>query len=173
MDFMLDLETLIKETAADPDLIELNCCIKDNNKEQFPQNYKTVTKKLTHRWGIIVVDNRIVIPKSLRYAALNALHFGNPGMNKICNDAAEFWWPNLREDIKKKSKTCSACLNAGKNLKFQLPTTEKTKIEPPKTPGEEIQIDFTGNPHSKKLSSHPFILVAVDKNSRWPVAKKC
>ena len=29
LDFMLDSETLIKETAADPDLIELNCCLED------------------------------------------------------------------------------------------------------------------------------------------------
>ena len=27
LDFMLDLETLIKETAPDPDLIEIQCCI--------------------------------------------------------------------------------------------------------------------------------------------------
>ena len=115
LDFMLDLETLLKDTAADPDLIELNCCIEDNNLEQIPQNYKTVAKKLTHRWGIIMVDDRIVIPKSVRYAALNALHFGHPGINKMCNEAAIFWWPNMREDIEKKSNTCSACLNAGKN----------------------------------------------------------
>ena len=87
------------------------------------------------------------------------------------NDAAIFWWPKMREDIEKKSKTCSACLNAGKNLKFQ---TEKSKIEPPKTPGEEIQLrDFTGNLNNKKLQNNPFILIAVDKNSRWPVAKIC
>ena len=79
----------------------------------------------------------------------------------------------MREDIEKKSKTCSACLNAGKNLKFQKPQTEKSKIEPPKTPGKEIQIDFTGNLNNKKLQSNPFILIAVDRNSRWPVAKIC
>ena len=50
LDFMLDLETIIKETAANPDLIELNCCIEDNNLEQIPQNYRTVAKKLAHRW---------------------------------------------------------------------------------------------------------------------------
>ena len=33
LDFMLDLETLIKETAADPDLIEVQCCIEDNNTQ--------------------------------------------------------------------------------------------------------------------------------------------
>ena len=79
----------------------------------------------------------------------------------------------MQIDIEKKAKTCSACLNAGKNLKFQLPVTEKTKSGTPKKPGEEIQIDFTGNLHNKKLQSSPYILIAVDKNSRGPVAKIC
>ena len=174
LDYAYGQMKLAPETSKHcPDLIELNCCIEDNKWDQIPQNYETVAKKLTYRWGIILVDDRIVIPKSLRYAAFNALHFGHPGISKMYNDAAIFWWPNMREDIEKKSKTCSACLNAGKNLKFQIPQTEKSKIEPPKTPGEEIQIDFTGNLNNKKLQSNPFILIAVDKKSRWPVAKIC
>ena len=174
LDFMLDLETLINETAADPDLIEgQKCCIEDKNTQAIPDDYKQVAKKLTHRWGITMVDDRIIFPKSLRYAALNALHFGHPGINKMCNDAVIFWWPNMRADIEKKAKTCSACLNAGKKLKTQLPSTEKSKLESPKHPREEIQIDFKGNLNSKHLDSSPFILVAVDKSSRWPVAKVC
>ena len=105
LDFMLDLETLIKETTADPELTELYCCLEDNNTNMIPNEYRTVAKKFTHRWGIIMVeDDTIVIPKSLRYAALNALHFGHPGINKMCSDAMIFWWPNMREHIKKKSK---------------------------------------------------------------------
>ena len=154
---MLDLKTLIKETSADPDLIELQCCLEDKSMLAIPEDYKHVAKRLTHRWGITMVDDRIIIPKSLRYAALNALHFGHPGVNKMCNDAIIFWWPNMRADIEKKAKTCSACLNAGKNLKTQLPNTEKSKIEPPKNPGQEIQINFTGNLNSKHLNSSPFI----------------
>ena len=61
LNFMLDLETLIEKTSANSDLIELNCCIKDNNTNQIPNNYKSVVKKLTHRWGIIMVDDRIMI----------------------------------------------------------------------------------------------------------------
>ena len=119
-----------------------------------------------------MVDNKIIILKSLRYAAVNALHFGHPGIKKLCSDATVFWWPNMREDIVKKSKICSACPNGGKNLKFQIPQTEKkTKIEPPDTPGEEIQFDFTGNLHKRKLTSTPYILIAVVKNSRWPGTK--
>ena len=79
----------------------------------------------------------------------------------------------MRADIERTAKTCSACLNAGRNLKCQIPSNEKTKIEPPQNPGEEIQKDFTGNLNSKHVEHSPFILVVVDSNSRWPVAKIC
>ena len=49
LDFMLDLERLIKETAADPDLIEIQCCIEDNNTQAISEEYKQVAKKLTLR----------------------------------------------------------------------------------------------------------------------------
>ena len=52
LDFMLDLETLIKETSADPDPIELQCCLEDKNMLAIPEDYKNVAKRLTHRWGI-------------------------------------------------------------------------------------------------------------------------
>ena len=38
---------------------------------------------------------------------------------------------------------------------------------------EEIQLDFTGNLHNKKLPSTPYILFPVDKNSRRTVNKIC
>ena len=78
----------------------------------------------------------------------------------------------MRADIEKKAKTCSACINPGNNLKTQIPSTKKLKIEPPKNP-EEIQISFTRNVNSKHLISSPFILNAVDKNNRCPGAKVC
>ena len=103
-DFMLDLETLIKETSADPDLIELQCCLEDKIMLAIHEDYKHVAKRLTHRRGITMVDDRIIIPKSLRYAALNALHFGHPGVNKMCNDVVIFWWPIMRADIREESE---------------------------------------------------------------------
>ena len=52
--FMLDLETLIKEMATDPYLMKLKCCLED---------YKQVAKRLTHRCGITMVENRIIVSK--------------------------------------------------------------------------------------------------------------
>ena len=63
---MLDLETLIKETAADPDLIELQCSMENDNLHQASEAYKPIIKRLTHRLGITMVDDRIIVPKNLR-----------------------------------------------------------------------------------------------------------
>ena len=52
LDFMLDLETLIKETTADPELNEMNCCLEDNNDPQRKQNgRKEVNTPLGHHHG--------------------------------------------------------------------------------------------------------------------------
>ena len=99
LDFMIDLETLSKEITTDLILIDLNCCIGDNNFNQIPNEYKSVARTLTHRWGITLVNDRMFVPKTLRYAALNALHLGHPGHKEICKVATFYWWPNMWADI--------------------------------------------------------------------------
>ena len=91
-----------------------------------------------------MVETRISVPKRLRYAALIALRFGHPGINKMCSDAVIFWTPNMLSDIQKNAKTCPHCFHAGKNFKFQIPSAEKSKIEATKNPSE-FQINFRGN----------------------------
>ena len=56
----------------------------------------------------------------------------------------------MAEDIKTKQKECTACRNAGKNLKTQIPKTDKSEIIT-NEPGEELQLDFTGDLISNKL----------------------
>ena len=141
LDLGLDLDTLIKETATDPDLKEEQSCLEDNKILQIPEDYKQVPKHRPQRWGITIVHDRIIIPKHQGYEALTALHFG---INKMCSDATIFWWPKMQADIEKKSKTCSSCQNASKNLKSEILNSEKSNNELSKNPEEEIQIDFTG-----------------------------
>ena len=52
VDFILDLETLIEETAADADLIAVKRCTEDNKHQRIAKNCKQ-GKKLTHHF----VDN--------------------------------------------------------------------------------------------------------------------
>ena len=125
-----------------------------------------------------MVDDRIIIPKSLRYAALKALYSGQPRIKKMFSDATIFSWPNMREDIEKKSKPCSACLNAGKNLKFQIPQTEKkNKNRTAKNTGQRNPTTFYQESTQQETIFHsvytPYIITAVHKNSCWTVTKTC
>ena len=60
----------------------------------------------------------------------------------------------MAEDIKRKQKECIPCRNAGKNLKTQLPKTDKSTIIT-NEPGEELQLDFNGDLISNKLQNRP------------------
>ena len=40
-------------------------------------------------------------------------------------------------------------------------------------PGQEIQIDFTGKLHNKKINGDVQILIAIDRFSKWPTVKTC
>ena len=45
LDFMLELETLNKETGTDTDLIEEQVCIEGNYLKSVPDGHRTVVKK--------------------------------------------------------------------------------------------------------------------------------
>ena len=72
----------------------------------------------------------------------------------------------------KKQRECIPCRNVGKNLKTQIPKTDKSEIKT-NEPGQELQLDFTGELISDKLQSRPKNLVAVDHFSKWTTAKIC
>ena len=164
LDFMLDLETLIKETAADPDQIEGQCCLEDNNTLAIPEDYKHVAKKLTHRWG-----GKLTHRWGGKLTHRWREHYTSATRESTKSAATQQFFSG--QTFEKKTRTCSAYLNAGKNLKTKLPNAEISKIGLSKNPGEEIQIDFTAILKSKHINSFPFIVVAEDKNSRWSAAK--
>ena len=88
-------------------------------------------------------------------------------------EAKIFWWPNINKDIEDKVKFCIACMSSGKNFKYQLPKNESEKLKTLTEPGQEIQIDFTGKLHNKKLNGENQLLIAVDRFIKWPTVKIC
>ena len=170
--FMADLKTIIRETNRDRDLIATIIGLDGGDENSIPDAYYRHHKQLSTRWGIVFLDDRIIIPAGMRETVLNALHFGHPGETKMIADSKIFWWPGITEDIQQKQKECIACRNTGKNLKTQLPLTDKSEIKTYE-PGEELQLDFTGDLISDKINNRPKILVAVDHFSKWTTAKIC
>ena len=169
----MDLKTLISKTATDPELTHVRNSMRREDREITPDGYKPVFDKLSIRWGLVFVDDQIVIPIDLRRRLLDILHFGHAGMTKMETEAKIFWWPTKKSDIEMKAKDCTACLASGKNLKYQLPSKHYGKLGKLTEPGQEIQICFTGKLHNQKIHGDVQILIAVDRFSKWPTVKIC
>ena len=71
-----------------------------------------------------------------------------------------------------KSETCPSCRAAGKNITTQIPSTEKNNLEILTGLNQEIQLDFAG-PIKSNTRGNEYILVAVDRFSKWHTAQVC
>ena len=149
-EFMMDLKTLIARTAIDPELTRVRISMRREDREATPEGYKQVFGKLSIRWGLIFMDDQIVVPVDHRRRLLDILHFGHAGLTKMTAEAKIVWWPNITRDIENKAKDCTACLASGKNLKYQLSKNHYGNLKTLTEPGQKIQIDFTGKLHNKK-----------------------
>ena len=172
-EFRLDLKTLISKTATNPELTHVRNSMRREDREITADGYKPVFDKLSIRWGLVFVDDQIVVPIDLRRRLLDILHFGHAGMTKMETEAKIFWWPSKKSDNEMKVKDCTSCLASGKNLKYQLPSKHYGKLEKLTEPGQEIQIDFTEKLHNQKIHGDVQILIAVDRFSKWPTVKIC
>ena len=99
-------------------------------------------------------------------------HHGHAAADKMDKTAEAFWWPGMYREIQEKSKHCPSCSAAGKNLKTQIPSTEVILLELLTESKQEIQLVFAG-PIKSKTGSDVFLLVAVNRFSKWPTAKYC
>ena len=82
-EFMMDLKTLISKTAFDPELTRVRNGMRRDDRETIPEGYRTAFDKLSIRWGLIFVDDQIVVPIDLRRRLLDILHFGHSGTTKM------------------------------------------------------------------------------------------
>ena len=106
----------------------------------------------------------------MRTTIIAMLHQGHPSATKMDQLAAAFWWPGIYQEIRKKAENCPTCRTSGKNLVTQLPSTEKNKLENLSAPNQEFQSDFAG-PIKSETRGDVYILVAVDRFSKWPTAQ--
>ena len=79
-EFMLDRKkTLISKTAIDPELTRVRASMRREDRDTTPDGYRPVSDKLSIRWGLVVMDDQIVVPVDLRRRLLDILHFGHAG----------------------------------------------------------------------------------------------
>ena len=123
---MMDLKTLRAKTDIDPEVTRVRNSMRREDRETFPDGYRAVFDKLSIRWGLVFVDDQIVIPIDLRRRLLDILHFGPSGIMKMTSEAKIFWWPEIKKISKTKYKIAQHVSHQVKTLKINYPknTTE-------------------------------------------------
>ena len=176
-----------------------NCAIKLPNEKLLPANYfadktkqrviaivknynKTAVSRLPSPWrekfqsfstddrNFLYMDNRLVIPQSMRAKTMCSLHYGHPGRDAMLSMVGDIWWPRIHREVIYQARLCDQCLEAGKNLICIQSQKELGKISKTKQQNEEIALDFAG-PFQNAREGNKYLLLSIDHFSGWPDAK--
>ena len=81
------------------------------------------------------------------------------------------WWPHINSKIVSEAKSCRQCIDQRKNFKALISKTHLGKIPSLEEPNQEIQMHFDGQIPYRKRTQIKYILVKIDKQSRYPYAE--
>ena len=102
---------------------------------------------------------------------MDAIHHRHPGQAGRLALAKLIWWPHIHSVIVSKAKACRQCLDKGKNLRALIPKTQLGHLPSLTEPNQEIQMDFAGPIPYKNSTQNNYILVTLDRLSRYPNAE--
>ena len=115
-------------TSSDEQLTQLSDLI----QEGFPDDCRSLQPELRpfHRYrdslsrvdGVILLGDRIVVPRALRPNILKALHAAHQGVSIMCARASEsVFWPNISADITMTRENCTDCHRISPSNPMQPP----------------------------------------------------
>lgn len=106
---------------------------------------------------VVVVNNRVVIPKSLRREVLKAMHVGHCGVSGMGSRAREvLFWPRMLEAIQKTRDNCDIC----RGIAPSQPAMPPIQSPVPEYPFQQVASDYF-----QEGSYHYFIFVC--RYSNW------
>ena len=134
-------------TGKDAILKEVRDCVIRNDAvrlQDISPYLFSYWRDLSVKHGCVCLDERIVIPKSIKDAVLEDIHSTHPGSFAMLSLAQNIWWPYIHRDILAKASECKACTEIGKNLKSVIPHRKWTPLPKCSEPNDEKQLDFDG-----------------------------
>ncbi len=158
----LTLEKFVEETNSDKQLRIIRQAIEDKESKLLPPNFRKIEANLSSELGLVLDKGKIVVPKSLRQLVIQIAHGDHERAPKMESNLEHFYWPELKEDLKQKSKQC---FRAGKNLKPIKPNCRVNRLPPSSRTGDLVQFDFIG-PVNNENNKKRYIGVAVDNYSK-------
>ena len=116
----------------------------------------------------LIYDNRMVIHRKLKHLVLDAIHYKHPGQVGRLPLAKLVWWPHIHSEMVAKSQACKSYTDKGENLKTLIPKSQLGSLPPLTGTNQEIHMDFAVPIPFKENTQNNYILVTVDRLSRYP-----
>ena len=174
------LEDIRQETEIDPklrDAIKLTLQGWPKLRQEIPTHIKNwhehrIHFSVAHR--LLLYDNKIVIPDSMKAEMLTRIHMGHQGTNK-CRERADscVWWLGITRDIKEYVEQCEHC-QIHRNAQRREPLCSTPM---PEGPWEKIAADlfmFDGQMYlfmTDYYSRYPEVIFLQDTTSKGVICK--
>ena len=162
-DSSVSLDDVRQASATDTEMILLTSTVRNgfanthHLTDPLIRPYFNVRDELWIENGVLMFQNRLVIPKALRPNILSMLHSAHQGVEGMRARASNtVYWPGLSSCIKKLRNSCGVCNKIAPsqaNQPLQL-------IPPPKFPFQHVSMDAF-----ELYGQHYFAI--VDKFSSW------
>ena len=155
----LSWELLANATSKDPILSLLMTAIDEEFTNEYPQlsEYMRYKDHVYVSDGVLLYNDRVIIPTSLRQKALENLHAAHQGVSSMQTRAQSImFWPGMTVSIQDTRANCGEC---NRNAPSQAPLPSEP-ANPPSTPFEQIFGDFF------EFAGRHFLIVG-DRLSGW------
>ena len=135
---------LAQETARDSSLSTLLRWIQEgpslaNSEDPAISPYKSIWESSYEQEGVLMYQDRVIVPPSLRRKVLENLHAAHQGISTMEQRARQIvYWPGMSTDIRAIREQCPDC---NRNAPSQA-ATPPLPTSPPTTPFEEVFADF-------------------------------
>lgn len=156
----LDFNIISTETKTDNILIEIIHFLDKGWPSNIPKQFKNLysqKESLQFVEGVLLLENRVIIPDKLRKAVLKLLHINHSGMVKMKQLARKtVYWEGMNKQIEDYVKSCNSCaqmeiIKKPEHLGSWLPTNR---------PFSRLHADFF------YFEGKTFLLI-VDSFSKW------
>ena len=157
----VDLSEMAREQPLDPDFVRISA------ESRTGLNFKKIN--LGETQIIVDISNgpaRPFVPYAWRRRIFNAVHgLGHPGVDRtrqmVCS---KFVWPSIRQDVTKWARECLDCQRSKVNRHTVAPIAE---FAVPSKRFQHWNVDIVSLPTSNGFK---YLLTAVDRLTRWPLA---
>ncbi|XP_058458875.1 uncharacterized protein K02A2.6-like [Malaya genurostris] len=154
----ITLSDIKNETKLDDTLKEVVKSIETHIWPSDLFNYQAFSKELGVIDGVVVRNDRIILPSKLRQRALNIAHRGHPGVVSMKRNLRErVWWPYMDRDVENRVQECAGCAS----VSLQGPPEPMIRKEMPERAWQDLALDFFS---AKECAT---FLVVVDYYSRF------